>query len=537
MNAQPWRFLVGRSGTRAARTPPGRRSTPRLAEGNRLWADRAPVLILAVTQTTQRGRHPSAGGGVRARPRGLPADHAGARRRPARAPDGRLRRRRPSRCALSVPAEFTPYVVIAVGRRGADDHLPEFLRDREAAPRERLPLIATCIRRNVGTTRRPSLDLALSTRRVPATGPARVGRTECPEDEAVPTYQYVCTECGEPLEAVQSFTDAALTTCPVCGGQLRKVFSAVGVVFKGSGFYRNDSRTSLRRRSRQRLEQVASTSSSSDSSTRRSSKGESGTSKEVVRRAKPSAQDGSSPRPSQRQRRPSPAAPAPPPGVSGVTYSPAYVPSDTVVCSRPVDDGGGARFRRLASLDGQLQRDPGRRHPRRLRVLLPCSTASRRSRSRRRTAHPSEPPLVGEVGGRRVAFIPRHGKDHRFPPHRVPYQANLWALRSLGVRQVLAPSAVGGAARIPRPGHARGARPGRGPYVRPDADLLRRGRRPRLLRGPLLPDGTTYGPASPPRGRAGLPPTAARSSSSRVRGSPAAPSPGGTPPTAGPSSA
>lgn len=57
---------------------------------------------------------------------------------------------------------------------------------------------------------------------------------------------------------------------------------------------------------------------------------------------------------------------------------------------------------------------------------------------------PSEPPLVGTVAGRRVAFIPRHGKDHRFPPHRVPYRANLWALRALGVRQVLAPSAVGG---------------------------------------------------------------------------------------------
>ena len=59
----------------------------------------------------------------------------------------------------------------------------------------------------------------------------------------MPTYQYVCTECGEALEAVQSFTDAALTTCPGCGGRLRKVFSAVGVVFKGSGFYRNDSRS------------------------------------------------------------------------------------------------------------------------------------------------------------------------------------------------------------------------------------------------------------------------------------------------------
>jgi putative FmdB family regulatory protein len=58
----------------------------------------------------------------------------------------------------------------------------------------------------------------------------------------VPTYQYTCTECGEPLEAVQKFTDAPLTMCPVCGGRLRKMFSAVGIVFKGSGFYRTDSR-------------------------------------------------------------------------------------------------------------------------------------------------------------------------------------------------------------------------------------------------------------------------------------------------------
>lgn len=56
---------------------------------------------------------------------------------------------------------------------------------------------------------------------------------------------------------------------------------------------------------------------------------------------------------------------------------------------------------------------------------------------------PSEPPLVGEVNGREVAFIPRHGADHRFPPHRVNYRANLWALRHLGVRQVLGPCAVG----------------------------------------------------------------------------------------------
>lgn len=57
---------------------------------------------------------------------------------------------------------------------------------------------------------------------------------------------------------------------------------------------------------------------------------------------------------------------------------------------------------------------------------------------------PSDPVVVGDVGGRPVAFVPRHGVDHRFPPHRIPYLANLWALRSLGVRQVVAPCAVGG---------------------------------------------------------------------------------------------
>ena len=65
------------------------------------------------------------------------------------------------------------------------------------------------------------------------------------ETRPVPTYQYVCTACEQPLEAQQSFTDDALTECPVCAGRLRKVFSAVGVVFKGSGFYRNDSRSTV----------------------------------------------------------------------------------------------------------------------------------------------------------------------------------------------------------------------------------------------------------------------------------------------------
>jgi len=60
----------------------------------------------------------------------------------------------------------------------------------------------------------------------------------------VPTYQYLCTECGGQLEAVQKFTDEPLTVHEDCGGRLRKVFSPVGIVFKGSGFYRTDSRAS-----------------------------------------------------------------------------------------------------------------------------------------------------------------------------------------------------------------------------------------------------------------------------------------------------
>lgn len=60
----------------------------------------------------------------------------------------------------------------------------------------------------------------------------------------MPTYQYACTECGHQLEAVQSFTDDPLTECPACQGRLRKQFGSVGIVFKGPGFYRTDSRNS-----------------------------------------------------------------------------------------------------------------------------------------------------------------------------------------------------------------------------------------------------------------------------------------------------
>ncbi|MBT2525222.1 FmdB family zinc ribbon protein [Streptomyces flavidovirens] len=85
----------------------------------------------------------------------------------------------------------------------------------------------------------------------------------------MPTYQYQCTECGEGLEAVQKFTDDALTVCPGCEGRLKKVFSAVGIVFKGSGFYRNDSRgsssSSTPATSSSKAAGTSSTSSGSDS--------------------------------------------------------------------------------------------------------------------------------------------------------------------------------------------------------------------------------------------------------------------------------
>jgi putative FmdB family regulatory protein len=81
----------------------------------------------------------------------------------------------------------------------------------------------------------------------------------------LPTYQYACTECGHAFEQVQSFSDDALTVCPECEGRLRKVFNAVGVVFKGSGFYRTDSR------GKQTSAETAGSSSSSSSSSSDSS--------------------------------------------------------------------------------------------------------------------------------------------------------------------------------------------------------------------------------------------------------------------------
>jgi putative FmdB family regulatory protein len=91
----------------------------------------------------------------------------------------------------------------------------------------------------------------------------------------VPTYSYACTECANRFDAVQAFSDDALTTCPQCSGRLRKLFGSVGVVFKGSGFYRTDSRESAKSSAKRSSNGSASSSeagtSSSSSSTDKSS--------------------------------------------------------------------------------------------------------------------------------------------------------------------------------------------------------------------------------------------------------------------------
>jgi putative FmdB family regulatory protein len=104
----------------------------------------------------------------------------------------------------------------------------------------------------------------------------------------VPTYQYTCTECSEPLEAVQKFSDAPLTVCPACGGRLRKVFSAVGIVFKGSGFYRTDSRNGSRAADPAAKDKDKSSSESSSSSTSDSSSSSNGSAdKAAAKKAEP----------------------------------------------------------------------------------------------------------------------------------------------------------------------------------------------------------------------------------------------------------
>ena len=97
----------------------------------------------------------------------------------------------------------------------------------------------------------------------------------------MPTYEYRCKDCGEDLEVVQAFTDDALTECPTCGGTLRKVFGNIGVSFKGSGFYKTDSRNgSGSKKKAEKSEKSDSTSSDSKSSSDSSSSSSDGKSKD-----------------------------------------------------------------------------------------------------------------------------------------------------------------------------------------------------------------------------------------------------------------
>jgi putative FmdB family regulatory protein len=118
----------------------------------------------------------------------------------------------------------------------------------------------------------------------------------------VPTYQYVCTECGGQLEAVQKFTDESLTVHEDCGGRLRKVFSPVGIVFKGSGFYKTDSRssgssgasTSTSTTSKESGSKENGSSSSSDSSSSSAKSGDSSSSSPSTAGSASSSSGGSS---------------------------------------------------------------------------------------------------------------------------------------------------------------------------------------------------------------------------------------------------
>lgn len=88
----------------------------------------------------------------------------------------------------------------------------------------------------------------------------------------MPTYQYACTACEHRFEAVQSFSDASLTECPECSGKLRKLFGAVGVVFKGSGFYRTDSRSGSSKSTSSATSSTSSSTTASSSSSSSDSK-------------------------------------------------------------------------------------------------------------------------------------------------------------------------------------------------------------------------------------------------------------------------
>ncbi len=261
----------------------------------------------------------------------------------------------------------------------------------------------------------------------------------------MPTYEYRCKDCGEELEVVQSFTDDPLDTCPSCGGQPEEGVRLRRHQLQGLGLLQD---RQPRHHQDRGQDATSSTGSSRARDRRRSSESStsasgSSSSDDAEQRRRPTAR-----RPRRKQRRPDRPAPA------------RRCPHDRRSRDR--------RLRRFGPLRPARRRHRGRRrHPLRRAAAARCTSA--------------------RADGRRVAFLPRHGADHAFPPHRINYRANLWAMRELGVTRILAPCASGSLQPDVTPGRLRGVRPAGRPHLRPGPDVLRRARRqPRLVRRPLL---------------------------------------------------
>ena len=231
----------------------------------------------------------------------------------------------------------------------------------------------------------------------------------------MPTYEYRCAKCGEDLEVYQSFSETPLSKHKGCGGKLAKVLSPAGIVLKGSGFYKNRQpvrsqqlvlEARLVEREQLVVELLVGFDSSSDSGKSDSGKSDSGKSDSASpTRASPT-------RASRRRARPSRPEPA----------SPRFrrVQAEIGIF------GGSGFYRFLDDVET-------------VEIATPFGA-------------PSAPVTIGVVGGRRVAFMPRHGLAHEFAPARVPARANLWAMRTLGVHAVIGPCAAGSLSPSVHPG-------------------------------------------------------------------------------------
>ena len=231
----------------------------------------------------------------------------------------------------------------------------------------------------------------------------------------MPTYEYACKACGEHLEVVQSFKDDALTECPACGGPLRKVFGNIGVAFKGSGFYKTDSRSSSR---------AAKPAASGESGSKSDSLGVLGRQRCGSQAGRHAEQDrvdlglrcrvgffglvgvfGLI-------------------GFFGLVHTVergrllaalAAVPTaESAVPTAEIGVIGGSGFYQW--LEGAVEVTPATPY-----------------------GPPSGPISIGNVGDRSVAFLARHGRRHQLAPHAVNARANVWALRELGVQRVIGP--------------------------------------------------------------------------------------------------